>query len=220
MSCVILLALDARIARRKTEISRFHIRVTSASQYSCHSKKTKGRIDPIYLSGQAYYLVPDGKPGEGPFAVVQHAMKQEHKVAIARVVMHGKEQLVMVRPIGDLLAVQVLDYDFQVNKPEAYEEMVPPDPGGPGGSRDGPEINRDFHGREIGGTICYLLLKAPLPKTFSLPRLNGEVRPRSRPCLPTAGTGGTIHASALCLRGRGISGRAWRCWKIASPLQT
>jgi DNA end-binding protein Ku len=69
--------------------------------------------------------VPDDKPGEGPFAVVQHAMKQEHKVAVARVVMHGKEQLVMVRPVGDLLAVQVLDYDFQVNKPEAYEDMVP-----------------------------------------------------------------------------------------------
>jgi DNA end-binding protein Ku len=27
--------------------------------------------------------------------------------------------------MGDLLAMQVLDYDFQVNKPQAYEEMVP-----------------------------------------------------------------------------------------------
>jgi non-homologous end joining protein Ku len=71
-------------------------------------------VDPAYLAdNNAYYLMPDDDPGAGDFAFVQRAMVEEKKVALARVLMHGKEQLVMLRPVENLLAMQVLDYPFQ-----------------------------------------------------------------------------------------------------------
>jgi DNA end-binding protein Ku len=83
------------------------------------------KLDPIYYSGKAYYLVPDGPVAFNSFAVMREAMAQEKKYAIARVVMHGKEQLVMLRSMENLIAMMVLDYDFQVTKPATFAEEAP-----------------------------------------------------------------------------------------------
>jgi DNA end-binding protein Ku len=82
-------------------------------------------IDPLYLSGQAYYLVPEGKVGEHPFTLIREGMLTENRYAVAKVVMHTREHVVLLRPIGLLLAMHVLDYDFQVKKPAEFEDMVP-----------------------------------------------------------------------------------------------
>ena len=68
-------------------------------------------IDPMYYSGQNYYLLPDGKQGPKPYAVLQAAMKKENVVGIAQVVISNREQLVVLRPVGRLLTVSVLYYD-------------------------------------------------------------------------------------------------------------
>jgi DNA end-binding protein Ku len=83
------------------------------------------QIDPIYFNGKAHYLVPDGPIGHNPYAVLLEAMTQEKKWAIARVVMHGKEQLVLLRPAGRVITMMALDYDFQVTKPTQFEPEVP-----------------------------------------------------------------------------------------------
>src|ERR1700751_3399864 len=57
-------------------------------------------IDPIYMDS-TYYLAPDGPIAEETFAVILDAMKHEHKVAIARIVLSGRERLVTVQPIED-----------------------------------------------------------------------------------------------------------------------
>ena len=44
---------------------------------------------------------------------------------IAQVVLHGKEQLVLLRPMGRLLAMIVLHHDDEVAKPEAFEDEAP-----------------------------------------------------------------------------------------------
>lgn len=79
-------------------------------------------LDPVYWSGKTYYLVPDGPVGQKPYAVLQEAMKEEKRVAIARVVMHGKEQLVLLRPMDELIAMTILSYDHQINKPSSLGE--------------------------------------------------------------------------------------------------
>jgi DNA end-binding protein Ku len=59
-------------------------------------------------------------------------MEDESKVAIAQVVMHGKEQVVMLRPMGKLIAMEMLSFEAQVVKPSNFEgEIAPQDAAGP-----------------------------------------------------------------------------------------
>jgi DNA end-binding protein Ku len=88
-------------------------------------------IDPIYFSGRTYYLVPDGPVGEKPYATILEAMKDDKRHAIAQVVMHGRDQLMLIRPMGNLLAMSVLDFENQRTKPQAFEDQAPDvDPSG------------------------------------------------------------------------------------------
>jgi DNA end-binding protein Ku len=82
-------------------------------------------IDPIYLTGRTYYLVPDGPVGQKPFALLQQGMVDEKRHAIAQVVLHGKEQLVLLRPAGKLIAMSVLNYEPQITKTSTFDSEVP-----------------------------------------------------------------------------------------------
>jgi DNA end-binding protein Ku len=82
-------------------------------------------LDPVYYSGKTYYLVPDGPIGQKPYTVVLQAMVEENCHAVAQVVFHGKEQLVVVRPVENLLTLSVLSYDHQVTKPGTFAEEAP-----------------------------------------------------------------------------------------------
>jgi DNA end-binding protein Ku len=81
-------------------------------------------LDPVLSSGKTYYLVPDGPVAQKPYAVLQQAMVELGRHAIARVVMHGKEQVVWLRPMDNLLSMTILNYDHEVTKPAAFEEEL------------------------------------------------------------------------------------------------
>jgi DNA end-binding protein Ku len=57
-------------------------------------------IDPIYLDS-IYYLAPDGPIAEETFGVILEAMTRAGKVAVARIVLSGRERLVAIQPITD-----------------------------------------------------------------------------------------------------------------------
>jgi DNA end-binding protein Ku len=57
-------------------------------------------IDPIYLD-TPYYLAPDGPIAEETYAVILEAMKKAKQVAIARIVIAGRERLVAIHPIKE-----------------------------------------------------------------------------------------------------------------------
>src|SRR5579863_8356514 len=59
-----------------------------------------GDIDPIYQDS-TYYLAPDGPVAEETFAVILEAMKELGKIAVARIVLSGRERLVTLQPITD-----------------------------------------------------------------------------------------------------------------------
>jgi DNA end-binding protein Ku len=82
-------------------------------------------VDPIYFSGKSYYLVPDGPVGQKAYSVVQQAMVDEKRYGVAMVVMHGRDQLVLIRPYEGLLTMEVLAYENQVTKPSAFAEEAP-----------------------------------------------------------------------------------------------
>jgi DNA end-binding protein Ku len=81
-------------------------------------------IDPVYHSGRTYYLVPDGPVGQKPYALLRQSMADESVCAVAQVVISNREQLVMLRPMENLLAMTVLEYEAQVKKPSAFEDEV------------------------------------------------------------------------------------------------
>jgi DNA end-binding protein Ku len=82
-------------------------------------------LDPVYFTGKTYYLVPDAPVGQRPYAVLRQAMGEENRYAVAQVVMHGREQTVLLRPMGNVLAMSALSYENQVTKPSAFEELAP-----------------------------------------------------------------------------------------------
>jgi DNA end-binding protein Ku len=82
------------------------------------------QIDPIYYD-HPYYLVP-GAGGAKPYRLLLEAMAETEKVAIARVVIRSKEQLVAVRAMGDVLEMATMLFADEILPPERLEEL--PDP--------------------------------------------------------------------------------------------
>jgi DNA end-binding protein Ku len=75
-------------------------------------------IDPIYLDS-TYYLAPDGPIAEETFGVILEAMKRAHKVAIARIVLSGRERLVAIQPIIDGFRLMTLRSAKEVREPSS-----------------------------------------------------------------------------------------------------
>ena len=82
------------------------------------------QLDMLYLTGKTYYLAPDGPIGQKPYQLLCAAMKDEGLLCVAQVVMHGREQLVMLRPLGKLICMEVLAYEDQVKNPANFEGEV------------------------------------------------------------------------------------------------
>jgi DNA end-binding protein Ku len=81
-------------------------------------------VDGMYFAGKAHYLLPDGVAGSRPYALLRDGMKQNNVMAIAQVVMAGREQLVVVRPHGKLLVMTGLHYPARVRKAKDFEGEV------------------------------------------------------------------------------------------------
>jgi DNA end-binding protein Ku len=82
------------------------------------------QLDPLYESGRAYYLLPDGAVGQKPYALIHRVMQEEAMQAIGRVVLSGREQLVLLRPAGRLLAMATLRYASQLKQPGSFEDEL------------------------------------------------------------------------------------------------
>lgn len=82
------------------------------------------QIDPIFYD-HPYYLAP-GPGGAKPYRLLLEAMAESGKVAIARVVIRSKEQLVAIRPLGDVLEMATMLFADEVLPPERLDEL--PDP--------------------------------------------------------------------------------------------
>jgi Ku protein len=76
-------------------------------------------IDRRYLDSP-YYIVPDGKTGIDAFAVIRDAMKDEERVALARVVLSNRERIVTIEPLGKGLLATTLRYAYEVRDEEDF----------------------------------------------------------------------------------------------------
>lgn len=100
------------------------LRTESDRAINIDSFVTPDQVDMLYLTGKTYYLAPDGPVGQKPYGLLLEAMKGENLFSVAQVVMHGREQLVMLRPLGRLICMEVLAFKDQVKNPLDFEEEV------------------------------------------------------------------------------------------------
>jgi DNA end-binding protein Ku len=70
-------------------------------------------IDRRYFD-RPYYIVPEGKAGEEAFAVIRDAMKDKHRVALARIALTNREHVMAIEPFGRILLGTILRYDYEV----------------------------------------------------------------------------------------------------------
>src|SRR5262249_45948721 len=84
-----------------------------------------GAFDPLYGTGKRYYLAPDGPAGQKAYALLYQAMVEEKRYALAQVVLHGREQLVLLRPQQNLLLLEVPHYRHQVTQPADLASEAP-----------------------------------------------------------------------------------------------
>jgi len=79
------------------------------------------QIDPIYYD-HPYYLAP-GAGGAKPYRLLLEAMEETGKVAIAKVVIRSKEQLVAIRPMGDVLNMSTMLFADEVVDPDTIDDI-------------------------------------------------------------------------------------------------
>ncbi len=79
----------------------------------------------VYPSVPATLLGPtDGPAGQRPYAVLCRAMRDAGRHALAHAVLSGREQLVLLRPLEDLLVLSVLAYDHQIRRPQVFQDQL------------------------------------------------------------------------------------------------
>lgn len=71
-------------------------------------------VDPIYFE-RSYYVAPDEKISK-PFALFLHALEETKHDAIAKLSMHNREHVVLIRAAGDSLILHTLFYADELHQ--------------------------------------------------------------------------------------------------------
>jgi DNA end-binding protein Ku len=83
------------------------------------------QFDARYFNGKHYFLLPDGPVGQRSYALLLKAMVETDKYAFAQVVFSGKEQVVLVRPMNNLLVMSMLSYEQEMKGLAEFEGEAP-----------------------------------------------------------------------------------------------
>lgn len=82
----------------------------------------ESEINPLYYHG-SYYLAPGSEVAAGPFHTVLEAMRASGRVALAQVVLAGKEKVVAVRPGDGVFVMSFLHYADEVRQVSEIEQL-------------------------------------------------------------------------------------------------
>ncbi|HLH12904.1 MAG TPA: Ku protein [Methylovirgula sp.] len=84
----------------------------------------RAEIDEVYFDN-SYYMAPDDKVADEPFVVIRDAMRESGMVGLARVVLYGRERILMIEPRHKGLIGTTLRYQYEVRDDKAYFDSVP-----------------------------------------------------------------------------------------------
>src|SRR5579871_354618 len=77
-----------------------------------------GDVDPVYLES-SYYMAPD-EGGEKPYALLFEALKETKYYAIAKIAMHNREHVVVLRPGERGMILHTMYYEDEVRRSEEF----------------------------------------------------------------------------------------------------
>jgi len=95
------------------------VQIESTHTIEIDSFVPREEIDKRYLD-HPYYIVPDGKAGVDAFAVIRDAMKDQDRVAMARIVLTNREHVITIEPLGKGLLGTTLRYPYELRDEESY----------------------------------------------------------------------------------------------------
>ncbi|HWE53551.1 MAG TPA: Ku protein [Bryobacteraceae bacterium] len=75
-------------------------------------------VDPVYLES-SYYMAPD-EGGEKPYALLFEALKATKYYAVAKIAMHNREHVVIVRPGEKGMILHTMYYSDEVRRSEEF----------------------------------------------------------------------------------------------------
>jgi DNA end-binding protein Ku len=75
-------------------------------------------VDPIYLE-TSYYMAPD-EAGEKPYALLFDALKKSGYMGIAKVTMHNREHVVILRPGANGVLLHTMYYSHEIRKVDEF----------------------------------------------------------------------------------------------------
>jgi len=79
-------------------------------------------VDPVYFD-RTYYTEPQ-ETADKPYALLLTAIKESGKVGVGKLVLSAKEHLVLLRPSGDALVIELLFYPEDVRSKAEIEARV------------------------------------------------------------------------------------------------
>jgi DNA end-binding protein Ku len=75
-------------------------------------------VDPIFLES-SYYLAPD-EGGEKPYALLFEALRQSAYVGVAKIAMHNREHIVILRPGAKGILLHTMYYPDEIRQVEEF----------------------------------------------------------------------------------------------------
>lgn len=79
-------------------------------------------VDPIHFQ-KTYHVAPADEGSQRPYELLRRALLDADKVGIARFVMRGKQHLVALRTLGDILALETMYFADEIRDPARLPEV-------------------------------------------------------------------------------------------------
>jgi len=68
--------------------------------------------------------VPSGPAGQKPYVLLREVMKEKKRYAVGSIVLSGHDELVLIRPTGDLLTMSVLYHEDQLKRSSGFSDEI------------------------------------------------------------------------------------------------
>ncbi len=102
------------------------VQIESSHTIDIDSFVPRDEIDRRYLN-HPYYIAPDGKAGADAFAVIRDAMKDQDRVALARIVLTNREHILAIEPLGKGLLATTLRFPYELrDEDEFFDDIKSP----------------------------------------------------------------------------------------------
>jgi DNA end-binding protein Ku len=110
------------VVLRDEEIKRLRPKTSSTMEILSVTKLSE--IDPVFFE-TSYYVVPDAA-GEKPYALLFASLHQSGYVALAKMAMHGREHIMVIRPGRRGLLAHTMYYNDEVRGEHEFDTDVTP----------------------------------------------------------------------------------------------